>query len=337
MQTSFTQITPCSSAGHTISQSAQANSSLCYACGSCLVACPVNLATDRLQPRKLVMMANFGLFEELLVLPEIWYCLSCKSCNHACPMTVKPATLIAHLRMEAVRRGVIRKGVVNDLVELQRQLQRMRLRLVTGLLAGEGPVLLPGLGEMPEDSIRYPAQELTPKEAFADAGSVRKACGTYLGYPTNLSDCFTCSECRNACPVCRETAVFDPMWMIRMISLGFAEDLLRSPMMWLCIQCESCTRACTQRVRVHLFIRRIQQLALQESVVNATFIKSWKLAQAALYSWYIGAIDKLLTAVSPLPVNPEQTLCEQTISKPDSACFQTIAHRFEEMRIHPHD
>jgi ferredoxin len=227
--------------------------------------------------------------------------------------------------------------VVNDLVELQRQLQRMRLRLVTGLLAGEGPVLLPGLGEMPEDSIRYPAQELTPKEVFADAGSVRKACGTYLGYPTNLSDCFTCSECRNACPVCRETAVFDPMWMIRMISLGFAEDLLRSPMMWLCIQCESCTRGCMQGVRVHLFIRRIQQLALQEGFVRAAFIKAWKLAQAPAYSWYINVIDNLLEAVVPLPVYPERTMCERAVSQAESPFFQVRAHGFELEGVHPHD
>jgi heterodisulfide reductase subunit C len=334
MHTPSPQITPCSSAGHMITRSAQANGALCFACGSCLTACPVNLATDRLQPRKLVMMANLGLLEELLTLPEIWYCLSCQSCNHACPMSVKPATLIAHLRREAVRRGVIKREIIHRLEALQRQLQRIRLRLVAGLLAGEGSFLLTNLWQ---DEIPNTAPELASKQVLPDAGAVRKACGAYLGYPTNLSDCFTCSECRNACPVCRETAVFDPMWMIRMINLGFAEELLKSPMMWLCIQCESCTRACTQRVRVHLFIRRIQQLALQESVVNAAFIKSWKLAQAALYSWYIGAIDKLLTAVSPLPVNPEQTLCEQTISKPDSACFQMIAHRFEEMRIHPHD
>lgn len=277
-----------------LSGAARAESSLCYACGSCLTACPVNLATNQLQPRKLVMMANFGLIEELVRLPEIWYCLSCKRCNNACPMTVKPAALIAHLRLEAVRRSLVKKNILSDIQELQRQLHRVRAHVAAALLSGLEPALFSDWREMAGLPIGYLEHDFSPKEVPTDAASVRKACSTYLGFPTNLSECFTCSECRNACPVCHEPAVFDPMWMIRMMNLGFAADLLASPMMWLCIDCETCTQACVQRVRVHLFIRRIQQIALQEGQVSAAFVRSWKLTQKVIYCSFIDEVNRLL-------------------------------------------
>ncbi|MGA7875668.1 MAG: 4Fe-4S dicluster domain-containing protein, partial [Desulfoferrobacter sp.] len=301
------EIIPSSSSGQVSSVSRQSRYNLCYACGSCLTACPVNLATNRLQPRKLVMMANFGLIEELLQLPEIWYCLSCKRCDHVCPMTVKPARLIAHLRIEAIRRSLVKEKMLTEIQELQRQLQRVRAHVVAALFSGRDPALLPDWQKLSGLPVGYRDQDFGSKEIPVDARSVRKACSTYLGYPTNLSECFTCSECRNACPVCQEPAVFDPMWMLRMMNLGFAGDLLSSPMMWLCIDCETCTQACMQRVRVHLFIRRIQQIALQEGYVSVAFIRFWKFAQKTIYSRFIEETDSLLLFPAVSSTNSQPT------------------------------
>ena len=301
------------SSQHLVAGSTQSRSNLCYACGSCLTACPVNLATDRLQPRKLVMMTNFGLIEELVRLPEIWYCLSCNRCNNACPMTVKPAALIAHLRLEAVRRSLVKKNILSDIQELQRQLHRVRAHVAAAMLSGRDPVLSSDWRGMAELPIEYCSKDLPPTEIPTDARSIRKACSTYLGYPTNLSECFTCSECRNACPVCHEPSVFDPMWMLRMMNLGFAAELLASPMMWLCIDCETCTHACMQRVRVHLFIRSIQQIALLESHVTATFVRSWKQAQKIVYSRFIEELDRLLLFPAVSSTGFEPTFCSKQI------------------------
>lgn len=284
-----------------LSQLRQTRNNFCYACGSCLTACPVNLATNRLQPRKLVMTANFGLLEELIELPEIWYCLSCNRCSHACPMTVKPAELIRYLRLEAIRRSLVKKDILADIQELQRQLHRVRAHVAAALLSGRNPDLFSDWRELAQLPIGYLEHDFTPKEIPTNAASVRRACGTYLGHPTNLTECFTCGECRNACPVCQEPTVFDPMWMLRMINLGFAAELLASPMMWLCIDCETCTHACIQRVRAHLCMRRIQQIALQENYVSAAFVRSWKQAQKIVYSRFIEAIDRLLSFPSVKP------------------------------------
>ena len=68
-----------------IETGAQADSRLCWTCGSCDFECPVNIATGRLRPQKIVRMANLGLPLELTSLAEIWYCLTCRRCAAVCP------------------------------------------------------------------------------------------------------------------------------------------------------------------------------------------------------------------------------------------------------------
>jgi len=96
---------------------------LCLTCCSCSVECPVNSATDRLDPRKIVRMAGLGVLDELLVMPEIWYCLTCKRCNHMCPMTVKPNDLINYCRKEVFYRKKVSYDTVIAYRKLFSQLQ----------------------------------------------------------------------------------------------------------------------------------------------------------------------------------------------------------------------
>jgi len=98
-----------------------------------------------------------------------------------------------------------------------------------------------------------------------------------------------------------------------MMNLGFAAELLSSPMMWLCIDCETCTHACMQKVRVHLFVRRIQQIALQEGYVSASFVRSWKPAQKIVYSRFIEEIDRLLSFPAVSSTSSGPTFCSKQI------------------------
>jgi len=91
-------VNPQASLRRSINQAVRADINQCYTRASCVTECPVNRATNKLQPRKLVWMANLGLLDELLRLPDIWYCLGCNRCSHVCPMSVKPAALIRFLR-----------------------------------------------------------------------------------------------------------------------------------------------------------------------------------------------------------------------------------------------
>ena len=109
----------------------------CYTCGSCLSECPVNLATDSLHPRTMVRMVSLGLIDELMHSPEIWYCISCGRCERACPMSVRPARLIAAIRQEAYTSRVLTLDKQWRLRSVYSQLHRVRRQVVELCFNGE--------------------------------------------------------------------------------------------------------------------------------------------------------------------------------------------------------
>jgi heterodisulfide reductase subunit C len=244
----------------------------CYTCSSCAAECPVNRMTNRLGPLKLVR------------LPEIWYCLMCRRCKHICPMTVKPSMLIDFLRRESVRQRVVPPDTAQRVKSLARQLHRIRCRGVIRALEGE---------TLSDVAREWNHQEEAPAtvEVPAGADSFRKSCTLYLGYPTNLTSCYTCCECSNSCPVFFERDVFDPLWIFRMAALGYGEELLSSPSIWLCLECGSCTEACGQRVRGHLVIRRIRELTLENGFAGPEFQVRWRDMEEEIYGHFLMEVD----------------------------------------------
>jgi heterodisulfide reductase subunit C len=99
--------------------------------------------------------------------------------------------------------------------------------------------------------------------------------------------------------VFRERRVFDPMWIIRMVAMGFREELFRSPSIWLCIDCQSCTHACPQRVRGHLVLRRVQELAYSTGFAHPEFPKRWRMAQQLIYSHFLVEVHRLFDLPVP--------------------------------------
>lgn len=283
-----TAVKPETASRRWINQAVKAEINLCYTCASCVSECPVNRATNRLQPRKLVWMANMGFLEELLRLPDLWYCLSCNRCNHVCPMTVKPATLIRFLRWEAVRRGIVTTELNEKLRTLRREFQQRRWQTVLDLLDSGSP------GS--HSSLHVTSAFRTSDRAM----DLARQAGSYFGFKTDVSSCFACEECSNACPVALDRGVFDPLRIFRMANLGMAEDLLGSPSLWLCIECQSCTQTCGQMVRGHLILRRLQDLAMEHGFVDQDFKNRWREHQAILYTRHLKQIDELLLSIGGL-------------------------------------
>ena len=280
--------------GSDISAAIHSELSLCYTCSSCVAECPVNRFTNRLQPLKYVRMAGLGMAEELLRSPEIWYCLSCNRCTNICPMTVKPAGLLSFLRKEAVRRGYVRKGTAPEIAETQKRLHKVRYHAAALVKEGQkaADIALDRLADAPapvwtdQGQLAYPSVE---------AKRFRKAFSGFLGRQTTLASCLTCCECTNSCPVARERSFFDPMRIVRMAVFGLHE-LLKSPSIWLCLECQTCTSACGQLVRGHMVLRRAQELAIEGGFVNGTFQENWQEVQKRIFAEYIGNIDTILDA-----------------------------------------
>jgi heterodisulfide reductase subunit C len=87
---------------------------LCYQCGTCSGACPVNAAGGMdYTPRAIMRMIQVGLEEEVLSSQTIWTCASCYHCVVRCPRDIEITDVMTQLRNLALEKGYkARKGRV---------------------------------------------------------------------------------------------------------------------------------------------------------------------------------------------------------------------------------
>jgi heterodisulfide reductase subunit C len=269
-----------------------AESHLCLSCGGCRTHCPIHTATGRLQPIRLVQLANLGLIAELLRRPEVWYCLQCNGCSQFCPMTVRPAALIEALRQEAARTGAVSPETERELTSHRTRLQRVRRHAIERLLQGQDVAdVIADFDAMGERADEPPAEALVdPFSGSELAQQVEQA----IGYQPDLSSCMTCRECTTVCPVAHERTVYDPVAVFRRQQLGATDELLASPDIWLCRSCEACSEVCRQGVVGHALIEGLQQVAIEEGVVPDGFRQQLRELDRALYPWFVGLVDGAL-------------------------------------------
>jgi Fe-S oxidoreductase len=77
----------------------------CYQCGTCSVVCPFSFA-GTLLPRQEMLLAQWGLKDELLSSPNLWLCTTCGNCARLCPREVDiPGTIRAARELHLLERG----------------------------------------------------------------------------------------------------------------------------------------------------------------------------------------------------------------------------------------
>lgn len=267
-----------------------ADSHMCWTCRSCLNECPVNLATSRLQPLKFVRLANLGLLDEMLDLPQIWYCLTCNRCSQVCPMQVKPAAIIGYARSRWVASGRVSQKTLDDYRMLLYRFQRVRWHAAKACMKKDAT---PDLA----DSLW---REWMEKRVDKSLPAIRIGSAAFSVQPSRSASrnadgfsCFTCKECSNACPAFGGSEIFDPLAIIRMANLGMGESLLTSPSIWLCLECQRCTDTCSQRVRGHELVRHLRKLAIETGAVDKGFLTRWYLMGKGLYPKLLNEIDRL--------------------------------------------
>ncbi len=82
---------------------------------------------------------------------------------------------------------------------------------------------------------------------------------------TNVSACYQCERCTNACPVAHYMDI-KPHQAMRFIQLGWREELLRSSTIWVCLSCEMCSTYCPNEVGVAESINYLRNMAAHSSI-----------------------------------------------------------------------
>ena len=78
-----------------------------------------------------------------------------------------------------------------------------------------------------------------------------------------ITTCFACAACSARCLVGELKPDYDPRRIIRLTLLGRREEVLSSPLIWLCSTCYSCAEVCPQQVRFTDVLTAIKNLAAQ--------------------------------------------------------------------------
>ena len=85
----------------------------------------------------------------------------------------------------------------------------------------------------------------------------------------NIRRCFACGTCAAGCPVTDVDSDYNCRRIIRQILFGMREEVLSSPLIWMCLVCYRCYVRCPQKVNFTDIMRVLRYLAVKENHVSA--------------------------------------------------------------------
>ena len=102
----------------------------CFACGTCAAGCPITEVDPDYNPRKIIRQILFGMRDEVLSSPRIWYCLVCYRCYARCPQKVNFTDVMRALRYLAIRGRHAPSDVLTRTEKIDRLAQTLRHDLI---------------------------------------------------------------------------------------------------------------------------------------------------------------------------------------------------------------
>ncbi len=90
----------------------------------------------------------------------------------------------------------------------------------------------------------------------------------------NIRKCFACGSCAAGCPVTSIDEEYNCRKIIRQVLFGMREEVLRSPVIWLCVMCYRCYARCPQQVNFTDVMRALRHLAVRGEYAPADLLAS---------------------------------------------------------------
>jgi heterodisulfide reductase subunit C len=132
----------------------------CFACGVCTATCPVAEIEPEFSPSRIIRQILYGMRDQLLASPALWYCARCAQCSFSCPQDVRFLDIVQGLRNLAVREGAVSKGRADRLAQGEQLIQDLRCRLLAAVLAApEDDLDLKAELARVVDTVKIPSEE----------------------------------------------------------------------------------------------------------------------------------------------------------------------------------
>jgi len=117
--------------------------------------------------------------------------------------------------------------------------------------------------------------------------------------------CLACRTCTSGCPVHRADNEYDPLRIIRMLTLGLKNELLGGNMIWLCSDCYTCQENCPMGIKVTDIINHLKNMATSEKNTPIGVSTQEKLLKDQGKIYIIDNFDNKKRAKAGLPSLPE--------------------------------
>ncbi len=111
----------------------------CFSCGVCTATCPVSAIEPDFSPSRILRQIMYGMRQELLASPSLWYCLGCAQCSFQCPQDVRFLDVIQGLRHLAVRDGLISQELADRCRQAELLLLQVRRQLLKRIILQSDP------------------------------------------------------------------------------------------------------------------------------------------------------------------------------------------------------
>ncbi len=120
----------------------------CFACGTCVLSCPVSEVTVDYSPRRIIHMILLGMQDEVLGSDAIWYCMTCYRCHVRCPQDVKYPEIMRVLRKMALEQGYVKPEFVNAIKEIDKVTQDIRRKMLERIIKKRDSIMEDDINEI---------------------------------------------------------------------------------------------------------------------------------------------------------------------------------------------